>query len=103
MPEALQAEYEHEQDLFDETTFNERFSNFHLIFACYDDPEYRPAITAFLQAHYPEEAARMVAEIKGVSRPNAVKPELLSSFYDLYLKLRNEGGFSNRDLGLIYW
>ena len=96
-------EHKHEFTLFSLEEFEGRFNNFYLVFTI-EDTLYKPLIRQFLQNNYPTEFEKIRQRFQesGLPRVEAVRQNT-AILYKMYLALRNEGGFSNRELDLIYW
>ena len=100
-------EHKHVKTLFAPEEFVAHFDNFHLIFATEDKPFYLQNIKKFLQERYTKEFEEITREFKTGYSLGKETPEILNAkkdlLYRIYLALRQEGKFSNEELGLKYW
>lgn len=90
-------------EVFLKEEFIKKFDNFHLIFSI-DDPRYLSNIKEFLQINYLVEFEELKKKFKekGSLFTDVVK-ENIDVLYELYLALKQDGKFSNKNLGLKYW
>ena len=112
MGEGAPTIYKHEQTQFSLEEFEKRFNNFHLVFMI-DEPEYEymSKVKGFLlQSKYSDRFTEIKERFKKMEKKEVNKEnrrdiikEYMSDFYNMYLELRKDKRFSNKNLGLIYW
>ena len=91
-------------EMYSKEEFIKKFNNFHLVFAV-RDPEYLPDIKEFLQINYPVEFGEFKEKFQktGNLPTKTVVANNIDALFRMYLVLKQDGKFSNKALGLIYW
>lgn len=94
-------------EIYPKEEFIKKFNNFHLIFT-QPDPEYLSDIKEFLHLSRHADKFKEIKERfekkeeRKESRQKIIE-EYMSDFYEMYMALRKDNKFSNKQLGLIYW